>query len=100
MSNDSEYDALQARDWSEPAWTREWPTEPGWYWYRLCRINPPKGYHEPMIVELVKERNGLWGERVGHSSRNPSENLWWPVPLQPPESSPLAASEAAEEGTS
>ena len=69
----------------KPTWTREAPTEPGWYWWR-------DEDRTPFATEVISDWQD--GEIKVEISNNRWDYIsaldhgeWWPVPIQPPEES-------------
>lgn len=64
-------------------WTSTPPTEPGWYWATTYE-------GDTRAVELMVFQGALGIYHVDNNdecewSALPTEWLWWPIPLQPPE---------------
>ena len=69
-------------------WTKDWPTEPGLYWYRhytsararLAAVS--MHWYGPVALVAFTE------EPEHFSSTTYARLEWWPIPLTPPEERP------------
>ena len=74
------------------SWTKNKPSEPGWYWRRV-RVKGSRGSNyivRPTLVAMSMAGLGhavLCYESPSKSRRRLSDDVageWWPIPLQPP----------------
>lgn len=59
-------------------WTKEPPKEAEWYWIKQDGGNP---------VPCYRDARG-YGWSHAEVLLNPTTELWWPIPIQPPEEKP------------
>ena len=63
-------------------WTKEWPTEPGWYWfYGTCTVDGVEYGPEYHSVEVVED----WDIRVRYRGleRYSAVKGWWQKAILP-----------------
>lgn len=62
-------------------WTKEPPTEPGWYWFRHMKGS----MHEVVMVSQFHSGLRVFGPAHDWISIDMLHGEWWPVPIEPPE---------------
>ena len=76
-------------------WTKEPPSEPGWYWF--CNADLRIGItpiSEPNVMKVWRARGVFrcqsWGYGVTHDLAEACEEeysegiVWWSIPIEPP----------------
>jgi len=67
-------------------WTRERPTQPGWWWVRIRKAVSSEWY-EPDMAYVTEGNGSLWCETMGGLGPNPLDRYTyceWYGPLVPP----------------
>jgi hypothetical protein len=65
-----------------PTWSKEAPTEPGWYWFRPSDLTQFK-----QVVQVSRNAIGNLRASVGGGAFYPVEELkglWWTEPIREP----------------
>ena len=81
---ESEMRALENGIARKPVWTREPPTEPGWFWV-VDQLKPGM-LSEPSVVRVERNHRGeLVLTGTGDELRYPLSATWWGPKLTAPE---------------
>lgn len=67
----------------QSAWTKEWPEEPGWYWF----FDGDDGAQliKPLLIGQLSSGGWLYGCDLVDRSPDGYPNAWWHPMEQPPD---------------